>query len=702
MPANNIGHVVSELMSLFAARRFGDMEVRARSMLAQHAGTALLHELLGIALAAQGRHAEALAPLQTAAAQDPNDAQFWENLALCQRQLGQPADAAASLRTALAIRPDAVETLKALASVLRQQQRPDEAESILRRALALKPNDTAAHFNLGNVLVDQGSFAMAEESFRRAIALDQAEVAVHANLGNVLVENGRYAEAIECARTVVDLVGDMSGALHEMQKDALDAAASVLSRAGQYGAAAKIYASTAGYRKSASRVMTAISAARRACDWKLAESIESVWKDQRPPGDAGSPYPLLMMATASPADQLAGARAHAQQFDAVARLPPGGSHRHSDTKRLRIGYLSNDFFDHATAHLIAGIIEAHDRDHFEIFAYDYTPPKQDEYRQRIEKAFDRVISIHHHSFREAAQRIAQDHCHIVIDLKGWTAGTRSPILAPRPAPVQMQWLGYPGTMGASWIDYVIADKTLIGAGEEANFSEKVVRLPGSYQPADDKRLIETPRDDRDYGLPENAFVFCSFNQPFKITAEIFDVWMSLLEGVEGSVLWLLQLSPDATDALTREAVARGISPTRIIFAPFVPSNVHLARLSRAHLALDCFPYGSHTTANDALWAGVPLVALAGATFASRVSASILRAAGLPDLVTASVEEYSRVASRFAKDREELARLRSRVDTCRQRSEFFDTKRFTSRLEAAYKAAWQRHQRGMLPDHITID
>ncbi len=546
---------------------------------------------------------------------------------------------------------------------------------MLRRAVTLKADDPAAHFNLGNVPVDQGSFAMAEQSFRRAIALDPVEVPVHANLGNVLVESGRYAEAIECALTVLDLVGDMSGELHEMQKDALDAAASASVLVGQMELPQKFTHAPADIESQHLGVMTAFSAARRACDWKLAESIEAVWKNQRPPpGDAGSPYPLLMMAAASPADQLAAARAHAQQFGAVAQLPVRRLDPHSDTKHLRIGYLSNDFFDHATAHLLAGIIEAHDRDHFEILAYDYTPPKQDGYRQRIEKAFDRVISIHDHSFRHAAQRIAQDNCHILIDLKGWTGGTRSPILAPRPAPIQMQWLGYPGTMGASWIDYVIADETLVRPGEEANFSEKVVRLPGSYQPADDKRLIETPLDCYAYGLPENAFVFCSFNQSFKITAEVFSVWMHLLKTIEGSVLWLLRLNPDATEALTREAVEQGVSATRIISAPFVTSSAHLARLSRGHLALDCFPYGSHTTANDALWAGVPLVALAGETFASRVSASILRAAGLPDLVTASVEEYSRLALRLARDREELARLRSRVDTCRQTSEFFNTKR----------------------------
>jgi protein O-GlcNAc transferase len=691
------------LISLFSAGRFAEMESLAKTILKANARSALANELLGIALVAQGRPAEALSPLRTAARIEPNDAQFWENLALCQRQLDQFGEAESSLRKSLALRPDSVEALKALASILRQLGRHDEAENVLRRVLTLKPNDAAAYFNLGNVLSDKGAFSAAEASFRHALAINPAELAAYANLGGILVEAGRYQEAVDTAQAVVDRVGDLSADIPPTKKDALDAAASVFCRAGRYGLAARIYARTAGHRKSVSRAMIAFSAARRACDWDLAQSIEADWKHQKGMlRDHSSPYPLLMMASATPADQLAGARAYAKQFATIARLPAGPLDRQADGKRLRIGYLSNDFSNHATAHLLAGVIEKHDRDRFEVFAYDYTPPTQDEYRRRLEKSFDGIVSIHDLSFRDAADRIARDSCNIAIDLKGWTGGTRSPVLAARPAPVQVQWLGYPGTMGASWIDYVIADEVLIRPGEESHYSEKIVRLPGSYQPTDDKRQIGPPPDRSSCGLPENGFVFCSFNQPFKIIAEIFDVWMKLLKAVDGSVLWLLQLTTEAAQALTAAAGTRGISEDRIIFAPFLPSREHLARVGHADLGLDCFPYGSHTTASDMLWAGIPIVALAGETFASRVSASILRAAGLPDLITTSMEDYSSLALRLAEERDELARLRARIADSRRGSSLFDTERFTRKLEAAYSAMWPRHLLGEAPDHLTVD
>jgi predicted O-linked N-acetylglucosamine transferase (SPINDLY family) len=267
--------------------------------------------------------------------------------------------------------------------------------------------------------------------------------------------------------------------------------------------------------------------------------------------------------------------------------------------------------------------------------------------------------------------------------------------------VQVQWLGYPGTMGASWIDYVIADRILIPPGHELHFSEKVIRLPDTYQPSDDKRPIGEPRTRTDHGLPDDAFVFCSFNQVFKITPEVFSVWMELLKAVDHSVLWFLTPAQAASEALLREAANRGVNPARIVFAPRLPIPEHAARLVHADLALDCFPYGSHTTASDVLRAGVPLVALAGETFASRVSASILTAAGLPELTTTSLDDYRELALMIATDRERLALLKSRVRNECRASALFDTQRFTRNLEKAYLAAWNRYESGQPPDHIDV-
>ncbi len=289
----------------------------------------------------------------------------------------------------------------------------------------------------------------------------------------------------------------------------------------------------------------------------------------------------------------------------------------------------------------------------------------------------------------------------MVDLAGWTAGTRSPILAARPAPTQVQWLGFAGTMGAPWIDYIVADRTVLAAGEEERFTEKIIRLPQTYSPTDDRLAVGTPPSRSALGLPEQGFVFCSFNQPRKFTPEVFDCWMRLLSEVEGSVLWLQDLNPDATHALRGHAARYAVGADRLIFAPWATDKAaHLARLSRADLALDCYPYGSHTTASDILWAGVPLVGLAGETFASRVSASILTAAGMADFVTVSLQDYHDLALRVAKDPAALAEARRRAAASRRMS-LFDTAGFTRTLESAYRTIVERQRAGLSPDHVTI-
>jgi predicted O-linked N-acetylglucosamine transferase (SPINDLY family) len=367
---------------------------------------------------------------------------------------------------------------------------------------------------------------------------------------------------------------------------------------------------------------------------------------------------------------------------------------------LKIGYLSADFYDHATSHLIAGVIEAHDRDRFELVGYDLSPPREDDYRARMRAAFGNFVSMHEMPNEVAADRIVTDEIDVVIDLNGWTAGNRASVLAPRPAPVQVQWLGYAGTVGAPWIDYIIADRTLIPPEDEIFYSEKVIRLPDTYQPNDRDRIMGERGERTDHALPMDAFVFCSFNQSFKITRDVFDVWMRLLHDVPRSILWLLESNPEAMQALRAQASARGILTERLVFAPKVSSAAHRARIAHADLALDCFPYGSHTTCSDVLHAGVPLVALKGDTFASRVSASLLSAAGLTDLVTSTLADYYDMARALASDRDRLNLLRDRARGARA-SALFDTKRFTLKLEHALAECCRRHAEGATPASFDV-
>jgi predicted O-linked N-acetylglucosamine transferase (SPINDLY family) len=410
---------------------------------------------------------------------------------------------------------------------------------------------------------------------------------------------------------------------------------------------------------------------------------------------------LLLMTSATAVEHLAVARTQAQQYAALPPAPHPDGRSVASGGRLRVGYLSGDFRDHAVGAVVAGVLEAHDREQFEVVGYDYSPPETSELQSRIERAFERFVSVRELSFPDAARRIAEDACDLVVDLAGWTAGTRSPILAARPAPTQAQWLGFAGSMGAPWIDYVVADAVLVGAGEEEHFSEKIIRLPHTYSPTDDRLAIGEAPPRAALGLPEEGFVFCSFNQPRKVTADVFDCWLTLLAEVDRSVLWLSNAGEGARCALRGRAAARGIDPERLIFAAWADSRkAHLARLARADLALDCFPYGAHSTASDLLWAGVPLVGLAGGTFVSRVSASILGAAGLADHVTGSLQGYHDLALRLARDPAALARARERAAASR-RTPLFDTAGFTRNLEAAYRAIIERQRAGLAPDHLTI-
>ena len=690
---------VPRLIALHAQGRFAEMEKLARSLLRRDAPP-VINELLGMALCGQRRFADALAPLREAARVGRTDAQFWENLALCQRELGQLAEAEQSLRASLSLRPFAPETLTSLGSILRSLRRHGEAETCLREALRLAPRHAAAHFNLGNVLVDVGCLAEAESCFRQAIAIEPGNPRACANLAVLLWDQARNREAEVAAREALGRVGKLGGG-----GDAdlvAEAAAGVLARLGKAEEAVAVYRVTGGYRHAPGRMLDAYSAARRACDWELAGTIEA--EAQRK--NAGfwtlgpaSPHPLLLMGRATAAEHLAVARSQAQQYAAAPQLPPRAP---SATRgRLRIGYLSGDLREHAVGAVVAGVLEAHDRSQFEIIGYDYAPPNTGELRQRIERALGQFVSVRALSHAEAARRIAENACDVVVDLAGWTAGTRSPILAARPAPTQVQWLGFAGTMGAPWIDYIVADEVVAPAGQEAAFSEKIIRLPHSYSPTDDRLTVRPAPARAALGLPEDGMVFCSFNQPRKVTPEVFDCWLRLLAQVERSVFWLSSFGEAGRSLLRERAAAHSVDPDRLIFAPWTAGrDEHLARLAGADLALDCFPFGAHSTASDLLWAGVPLVGLAGDTFVSRVSASILRAAGMADFATTSLAEYHDLALHLARDPAALAQAKRRATAARH-TPLFDTAGFTRNLETAYRVIVERQRGGLAPDHVRI-
>ncbi|WP_283810268.1 UDP-N-acetylglucosamine-peptide N-acetylglucosaminyltransferase [Bradyrhizobium sp. Gha] len=413
---------------------------------------------------------------------------------------------------------------------------------------------------------------------------------------------------------------------------------------------------------------------------------------------AVDPFTFLH-ASSSPAHQLTCAKTF------VARVAPErGAARPrtpSPVSRLRIGYMSADFRNHAIGHLMVGAIEEHDRERFEVSAISLGIDDRSELRDRLKAAFERFEDVNHLPDEDVVERIRQLDIEILVDLGGFTAGARPKILARRAAPIQVNYLGYPGTMGATYMDYVMADPIIVPEAEQNHYAEKVIYLPDSYQPTDSRRSLANVPARSEVGLADDAFVYCAFNRTSKITPVLFDVWMRLLAKTAGSVLWLLDADPIASENLKREAVARGIAAERIVFAPHVPADAHLARHQLADLYLDTLPYNAHTAASDALWAGLPVVTCLGTAFAGRVAASILTAVALPELVTRSLDDYEGLALRIAHDSELRSALRSKLASQRTTWPLFDTARMTRHVEKAFNEMWRRHCAGEAPASFAV-
>jgi predicted O-linked N-acetylglucosamine transferase (SPINDLY family) len=386
--------------------------------------------------------------------------------------------------------------------------------------------------------------------------------------------------------------------------------------------------------------------------------------------------------------------------DKESRLP--ALPRRPRKSRIRVGYFSADFHEHATAFLVAQLFERHDRERFELIAFSFGPDKSDAVRARLRAAFDTFLDVRLRSDAEIALLSREQQIDIAVDMKVYTQQGRPGIFAHRAAPMQVSYLGYPGTSGAPYMDYLIADRALIPAERRGGYSERVIYLPDSYQPNDRQRQIaDVELSRRDLGLPDGAFVFCSFNGAYKLTPQVFDIWVRILQAVPGSVLWLLAAQETVVANLRREAAARGLDVDRLIFAPPMVPPAHLARLRAADLFLDTLPCNAHTSASDALWAGLPFLTCAGKSFAARVGASLLGAVGLPELITSSAEEYEALAVELASHPERLAALRDRLRLNRPTAPLFDIDSYTRHLEAAYTEMYERHHSGLPPDDIHI-
>jgi predicted O-linked N-acetylglucosamine transferase (SPINDLY family) len=625
-------------------------------VLAIHSSLAETWSNRGISLAALARHEEALASYDRALALDPGFASAWDNRGTLLRDMGRANEAVASHDRALVINPRLAEAWFNRGNVLREQRHLDEALKSYDRALELAPADPHAWTNRGIVLRDLKRIPEALASYSKALQINPDYVETLYSRGLAAwVENHDYESALRDLERAVRLDPDCPYALGGL----------LLVR--QYGG-----------------------------DWRDFEGdVARIDAGVRAGKAVAEPF-LYQAVSQSPADLQACSVIHAlDRYPAqvpLARQSP----RHPG--RIRIGYVSGEFREQATAYLMAGLYECHDKSKFQITAFDNGWNDQGAMRKRLEAAFDKFIDISRLSDRDAARKILDEEIDILVNLNGYFGAPRMGIVARRAAPIQINYLGFPATLGAGYMDYILADKVVIPEEERRFYDEQVIYLPRSYQVNDRKRPIAAEVPSRAaLGLPDKDFVFCNFNQSYKITPPVFASWMRILKAVDGSVLWLLKSKPVFEMNLSRATERHGVEPRRLIFAPSLPPDRHLARLKQADLFLDSLPYNAHTTASDALWAGLPLLTCRGTTFPGRVAASLLGAIGMPELVADSLEDYEALAIRLARNVDELSNLKQKLAQNRLITPLFDTDLFRKNIELAYTAIWEAWKKGETPN-----
>lgn len=652
--------LVTEAQVQLGAGRTREAVARFRSALALDPASAILCTGLGVALLQDGSIEEAVTAQETAVRLDSGFAGAWFNLGVALQAIGRTGDAMAAFKRGVDLDPTSAEAWCGLAVVQLDAGDAAAAAASAQQAVRRDPDSGSAALLLGNALRALGRPKDAAIAYQHLTATQPSFAEAHANLGVALREAGAIADAAAALERAVALdLPDSGGAL------------------GQLSHLRKLL-----------------------CRWEgqeaLSRSIVSLVND----GRSTRVHPFAFLAEgSSEEEQLRCARRYAEaRYPSACRpnrsIAPAG-------EPLRIGYLSADFRDHATALLIAELIELHDRRRFAIHGYSYGQEDGSALRTRLKAGFDRFTDLRRESDRSAADRIKQDGIDILIDLKGHTHGSRLDICAHRPAPIQAHFLGYPGTTGTDFIDYLIVDQLVVPRSRQRFYTERLVHLPECYQPNDRRRATGNPGTRSAHGLPERGFVFCCFNSHYKITPTLFDVWMRLLTAVPGSVLWLLSGPEETVASLRAEAASRGVDATRLVFAPRCDPSDHLARHRMADLFLDTLPINAHTTASDALWAGLPILTCRGDTFAGRVAASLLHNAGLPELVTSSLADYEATALSLVRDPASLAGLIRRLRSMRNTVPLFDTPRFTRHLERAYGTMASLHRSGAAPRPFAV-
>jgi predicted O-linked N-acetylglucosamine transferase (SPINDLY family) len=730
-------------------------------ILALHPNDAVALNNMGVALDGMNRLEEAIAAYTKSSQIDPRFGDPIQNRALALDKLGQHAAAEKVFRELIELFPDNAEAYYGLGNALCSQKRVPEAVEAFRSAVKIQPDYGLAWFNLGNALLDQKLWDEAIEAYGYSSNNLPYHAATYSNCGNAYTAkhmheeaqelydaavacnpkffeayfnkavlynlNGRFLQAIEACHKVIQINPDhpkvmnalgvaLAGIKHHVA--AIDAFEKAVE---QNPKQVEAWSNMAGSYEILQKHEDAVRCCKEAmkldpdypnlrarmafkqlyiCDWSDSNETLNTLLSRLEHGTACDPFRYVAFSQdAKLHHKIALGWAKSLEKPLINLDPPRVPPIH---QRIRIGYFSADFHLHATALLAARMFELHDKDRFETYAFSFGPDRKDEMFHRLNRSFDHWIDIRAMDDMSVVKKARELEIDIAVDLKGYTLDHRIGIFQLRPAPIQISYLGFPGTTGCSFMDYIVADRTIIPPPLRKFYTEKVIYLPHSYQINDNTKQVPNRRPSRArLGLPNQGFVFCCFNNNYKITPEVFDVWMRLLKKVPGSVLWLLKDNELAEKNLRLEAAKRGVSPERLIFAARTSAPAHLARQRAADLFLDTLPCNAHTTASDALLVGLPVLTCMGESFASRVAASLLRAQGLDELVTASLEEYETRALQLATSPAALRRLRTRCKSSIKNGHLFNSHETTVAIEKAYISAYNNLHEMKAPKNISI-
>ena len=650
------------------------------------------------------------------------------NQGLMLQEKGDLTGAMGIYRQVLDIHPDHVQALSMAGIIAVSTGSPELAVAFFRRSAELQPNNVAAFLNWGKALSDAGNLSEALEVLRRVVEMNPLHYLAYVECGNVFKKMRRHQDAIQCYNHAlhinelcVEAHFNKGNAFRELKNHeaAIESYRKAIHISPNHHQLYSNYGNSLvdlrQYRQAISSFEKALSlnpdsefhlgklihTKLQISDWTDIEVLVAELKKKIEEGKkVSNPFHVLGIIS-SPILQHKASKIFALRHpNCESQL--GDIRMRPEVDRIRIAYFSADFHNHATAYLLTELIEKHDRTQFEVIGFSFGPRVKDEMRQRLENAFDRFYCVEETSDKDIALMSREIGVDIAIDLKGYTQDYRSGIFAFRAAPLQVSYLGYPGTMGVDYMDYLIADSVLIPKEQQAQYSEKIIYLPHSYQVNDSTRMIAEECPSREaMGLPHNSFIFFCFNNNYKITPDTFSVWMRILKRVGNSVLWLLKDSSEAEHNLRDAATRSGVDPSRLIFASRVPLPQHLARHRLADLFLDTLPYNAHTTASDALWAGLPLMTCVGESFPGRVAGSLLNALNMPELIVSSMSEYEELAVGLATNVERYREVREKLANNLHRAPLFNTELFARNLENAFIKIYERYRAGSPVDHISI-